>query len=190
MTSYFFNYFENANLIIPSNKLSGQLWLGNYKAALDPQFLKDQNITVIVNVSPDIPYIYNIMDQKDHKLMKLETFRIPVYDSLLDQDIYLMEQYFNTVLPFLLKKLLTEKKNVLVHCAAGRQRSFAVVAALLFVFIDNNLLNVSDIKNKDDKSKLMKKVIAYISKKRPQVCSFGLRCNFKSSLERFFHIKF
>jgi hypothetical protein len=185
---YINSLFDNVNLIIPENNKSGALWLGNYKSALDPVFLKDNNITVIVNCSVDLPYIYDILDPSNHGLEKLETFRIPVYDSLLEHDIYIMEQYYHTVLPFILKKLLKEHKNILVHCHAGAQRSASVVAAVLFVLIDNNIMEFEGLQNKNDKSKLMKKIIAYILEKRPRTFSYGFRVNFKKSLEGFFGI--
>ena len=182
------SYFDNVNNIIPKSRLSGALWLGNYKSALDPVFLKDNNISVIINCSVDLPYIYDILDPAKHGLTKLETFRIPVYDSLLDQDIYIMEQYLHTVLPFIFKKLLSEHKNILVHCHAGAQRSACVVTAVLFVLVDNEIMQFDEIPNKTDKSKLMKKVIAYVLAKRPRAFSYGFRVNFKKSLETFFNI--
>ena len=119
---------ENANLIIKRTKDNGNLWLGNMKAALNLEFLVDNNISVIINVSPDIPYVHEIMDPemlcKQNKnycgLRQLESMRIPVFDSLLPHDIYLMEQYLPHVLPFIIQKLHKEKKNVLVHCFAKK----------------------------------------------------------------------
>lgn len=196
-----YNYFDNVNNIIPGNDninggpivnniVSGQIWLGNMKAALDPKFIKENNISVIINASVDIPFIFDIMDPSKYGISKLETYRIPVYDSLLEHDIYIMEQYLHKVLPFLLKKLLKEKKNILIHCAAGRQRSGCVVAALLFVLIDNNLMKFENEREEiKDKGKLMKRIIKYIIKRRPQAFSYGLRVNFKLSLERFFNIQ-
>jgi hypothetical protein len=188
MISYINKLIENVNNIIPENKKSGALWLGNYKSALDPMFLKDNDISVVINCSVDLPYIYDILDPVNHGLNKLETFRIPVYDSLLDQDIYIMEQYFHTVLPFILKKLLTEHKNILIHCYAGAQRSAICVTATLFVLVDNDIMQFDEIPNKTDKSKMMKKVIAYVLAKRPRAFSYGFRVNFKKSLETFFNI--
>lgn len=188
--SYINSLFDNVNMIIPESNNSGALWLGNYKSALDPLFLKENNISVIINCSADLPYIYDILDPAKHGLEKLETFRIPVYDSLLDHDIYIMEQYYHTVLPFILKKLLSEHKNILVHCHAGAQRSASCVAAVLFVLVDNEVMQFDEIPNKTDKSKLMKKVIAYILAKRPRAFSYGFRVNFKKSLEAFFSIEF
>lgn len=189
MMPYINSLFENVNNIIPENNKSGALWLGNYKSALDPVFLKDNNISVIINCSADLPYVYDILDPAHHGLNKLETFRIPVYDSLLDHDIYIMEQYYHTVIPFILKKMLSEHKNILVHCHAGAQRSASVVAAVLFVLIDNEIMKFDNLQNRTDKSKLMKKIISYILEKRPRAFSYGFRVNFKKSLETFFSIE-
>lgn len=190
MMAYIEKLFDNANCVLPRNKKSGALWLGNYKSSLDPVFLKDNNITVIINCTIDLPYIYDIYTPKKNvNLGKLETFRIPVYDSLLEHDIVIMEEYFSSALPFALKKLLTERKNILVNCAAGKQRSACCVAAILFVLVDNDILNFGEIINIDNKSKLMKKIFKYMLEKRPCVFTYGFRVNFKKSLERFFNIK-
>ena len=193
MMSYIRNLLENANCIIPNTDKSGALWLGNYKSAIDPVFLKDNNINVIINCSIDLPYIYDILDLKEHGLSKLQTFRIPVYDSLLEHDIVIMEQYLSTVLPFIVTQLFTKHNNVLVHCYAGKQRSGCCVAATLFLLVDNNLMKLKskniEITNITDKSKLMKKIIKYMLEKRPCVFTYGYRINFKKSLERFFNIK-
>jgi hypothetical protein len=193
MMSYIQTLLENASCIIPKNKKSGALWLGNYKSALDPVFLKDNKISVIINCTIDLPYIYDILDQEKHGLSKLQTFRIPVYDSLLEHDIIIMEQYLSTALSFTLKKLLTEQNNVLIHCYAGKQRSSCLCAATLFVLVDNDILTLKskndEIINIDNKSKLMNKIIEYMLEKRPCVFTYGFRVNFKKSLERFFNIK-
>lgn len=184
-------YPDNANLIIKkTNGGNGNLWLGNMKAALDLDFLVDNNISVIVNVTADIPYIHEILDpemlcKKNNNycgLRQLETFRIPVFDSLLPHDIYLMEQYLPQVLPFIIQKLYNEKKNVLIHCHAGKQRSAIVVAALLYT------LQVKE-NTPQAKSKFMNNIINYIIKKRPCAFTYGLRVNFKESIENYFNIK-
>ena len=186
---YINKIFENVNLIIPKSNKSGALWLGNYKSALDPVFIKENDITVIINCSADLPYIYDILDSTQHGLEKLETFRIPVYDSLLEQDIYIMEEYLHTVLPFILKRLLKDKKNILVHCHAGAQRSAVVVAAVLYILVDNGIMEFDNVTKTKDKSKLMKRLIEYLLEKRPRVFSYGFRVNFKKSLESFFGLE-
>lgn len=193
MMSYIQTLLENASCIIPKNKKSGALWLGNYKSALDPVFLKDNDISVIINCTIDLPYIYDVLEPEKHGLSKLETFRIPVYDSLLEHDIVIMEQYLSTALPFTLKKLVNDKKNILIHCYAGKQRSSSLCAATLFLLVDNDIYDLKlknkDIKNIDDKSKLMKLIFQYMLEKRPCVFTYGYRVNFKKSLERFFNIE-
>jgi hypothetical protein len=183
-----FTILDNANLIIPETSLSGSLWLGNYKSALEPDFFLKNNISVVVNCSVDLPYIYDVIDVNSYGLSKLETFRIPVYDSLLDHDIYIMEQYFHTVIPFIIKKLLKEHKNILVHCRAGAQRSAIVTAAVLFVLVDNNLIEFKNLQKDNDKSTLIKNTIKYILRKRPRAFSYGFRVNFKKSIESFFGV--
>jgi hypothetical protein len=187
-------FYSNADVIFGKTQHVGALWLGNYKAALDLKFLLENDISVIINCTPDIPYIHEILKPDDlSKIKSLETFRISVYDSTLDHDIYLMEQYLHTVLPFLIKKLIKEKKNVLIHCHQGVQRSACVVAALLYIIKHDHLLKyepveLNKIENTPDDNQLMKNVINFMLKRRPKVFTFGYRINFKNALERFFNI--
>lgn len=181
------NMFDSANKIIDKTDRNGNLWLGDYHSTLDINFIVKNDISVIINCTPDIPYIYEILDSKDLiKIKNLETFRIPVLDSLLEHDILLMEQYYHTVIPFILRKLISEHKNILINCYAGKQRSASVVAAVLYVILDNNIVHIPGLNPPAD----MNNIIKYISKKRPVVFSFGLRVNFKKSLENFLKIKF
>jgi hypothetical protein len=181
------NMFDSANKIIDKTDRNGSLWLGDYHSTLDINFIVNNDISVIINCTPDIPYIYEILDSKDLiKIKNLETFRIPVLDSLLEHDILLMEQYYHTVIPFILRKLISEHKNILINCYAGKQRSASVVAAVLYVILDNNIVHIPGLNPPAD----MNNIIKYISKKRPVVFSFGLRVNFKKSLENFLKIKF
>jgi protein-tyrosine phosphatase len=189
MLKYINKMFENVSLIIPKNEKSGALWLGNYKSAIDPVFLKENNINVIINCSPDLPYIHDILDSTQHGLEKIESFRIPVYDSLLEQDIYIMEEYLYKVLPFILKRLLKDKKNILIHCYAGAQRSSCVTVCVLYILVDNNIIEFENVEKTKDKSKLMKRLIEFLLEKRPRVFSYGFRVNFKKSIESFFGLE-
>ena len=87
---------KNANIIITYENTN--LWIGNYKAALDYDFLKNNNISVIVNCTKEIPFIYDIVD----KPIKLETVRIPIFDTTSDIDNKIMNDKLDYVIPFII----------------------------------------------------------------------------------------
>jgi len=97
-----------------------------------------------------------------------------------------MEKYFKTIIPILIHKYTNEKKNILIHCQAGKQRSAIVVAALLKVLVDNNLITINEISKNIPTKIQFKRIYNYILSKRPQVFTYGLRINFESSFRRFF----
>lgn len=156
-------FFVNANQIVP------RLWIGNFKSALDKDFITKNNINVIVNCTNDMPFpVLN---------SPVRTIRIGVDDSLLQKDILLMESYLKKIIP-VLEEMYTERgSNILVHCHAGKQRSCIVVAALLYE------LWKSDYVGREDE--LREEVISHIISKRPQAFTFGLRVNFFQSFKRF-----
>ena len=190
----FLSRFDNANEIISGNLISGKLFLGNYHSALNPKFLAENNITVISNISVDIPFIDDILEPYElHKygINKLEKFRIPVFDSLLEHDINLMTNYLPHILQFLIKKLINEKKNILIHCHKGAQRSSCIIISLLYTLIQNDIMIFSGIylpEKTNNNTKLMKNIIKFVQKKRPCVFSYGLRVNFRKSINNYFHI--
>ena len=105
---------ENANLIVPN------LWLGNSKAAHDEEFLRKNNIFTVFNCSKDIPF---------NRLAK-RCYRVPVDDNLRQEEIRNMELWSFEIIAKLCKEMKAGH-TVLVHCAAGMQRSAAVVAMYL-----------------------------------------------------------
>jgi atypical dual specificity phosphatase len=111
------NTGQPANIIIP------RLWLGNKYAATDISFITANHITVIVNASKDIPFLEGVPTRK---------YRVPVDDNLEEAEITNMSKWA----PEIIYSVLTEYKKgavILVHCAAGVQRSAAIVAMLLIV---------------------------------------------------------
>lgn len=186
MFSYLYNaiyntFFENVNQIIP------RLYLGNYKAALDYNFIVDNKIDIIVNCTPNIPFI----ELPCQSNVNLEFIRIPVEDSLLEKDLLLMEHYFKILIPYL-HTCYKENKTILIHCYAGKQRSGIVVAALLkllldskSITLDDNYLNQSYYTN--SKKAQFYNIINYILSKRPQAFTYGWRINFKKTYQRFFY---
>jgi protein-tyrosine phosphatase len=105
---------ENANLIQPN------LWLGNAKAAHDEEFLRKNNIFTVFNCSKDIPF----------SPLAKRCYRVPVDDNLKQEEIRNMELWSFEIVAKLCKELKAGN-TVLVHCAAGMQRSAAVVAMYL-----------------------------------------------------------
>jgi protein tyrosine/serine phosphatase len=166
------NLYNDADEIIPN------LWLGNHRSALNIEFLKKNNINLIINCTQNKSFINE--DQE----MDIETYRIPVNDSLLEKDFLLMQKYFQIIIPLLLRKYTIEKKNILVHCHMGKQRSAIVVAALLKVLLDYRYIDLS-IGN-IDKKKQFDYICNYIVLKRPQAFTFGYRINFKKTFYRYF----
>lgn len=182
MITYFFNifyntFFSNADLILPN------LWLGSFRSALDTKFLKDNQINVIINCTENIPFI----DQLDNTVNyeHIEFIRIPVNDSLLEKDLLLMQDYFKIILPFLYKKYVNEKKNILIHCREGKQRSAIITAAFLKILIDSQKIDI--IKPESNMTSQFNSIVNYILNKRPQAFTYGFRINFKKTYKRYFY---
>ena len=140
---------NDADLIIPG------LWLGNVKAAMNEQFLKENNIVCVFNCTKDQPF---------HSYTR-RRYRVPVDDNLKHEELRNMELWsYETIY-----KLTKEHKqgNVLVHCYAGMQRSAAVVAMYL----------IANHRMKKDN------VITFIKRIRP--IAFWPFANFEKSIQGF-----
>lgn len=112
------NDSSDAHEIIP------RLWLGNMKASMDEDFIKQQNIQVVFNCTKNLAFS-PIIPVK---------YRIPVDDNLKEEEIRNMELWS----PEIAFKILSEYQQgriILVHCAAGRQRSAASVAFFLIAHL-------------------------------------------------------
>jgi dual specificity phosphatase 12 len=141
---------DNANLIVP------RLWLGNKVAALDSDFIRKNNITVVFNCTKDYPFSPEIPTK----------YRVPVDDNLAQQELANMARWS----PEIIYKLVREYNQghtILVHCHAGMQRSAAVVA--MFLIAMQKLSGSA--------------AIAYIRTRRP--IAFFTGVNFRSSIDSF-----
>ena len=150
MTEYS-HYNSDVVEIIPN------LWLSNYKKALDKQFLIQKKINIIINCSKDIKFINS---------SKFKKIRIPVDDNLKDDQIELLYNYFDTTSKIIFEGF-KQQKGILVHCYAGKQRSASVIAAFLM-----NFLNID-----------WREGIALIQSKKPS--SFRPGINFASALQKY-----
>ena len=107
----------NAHEIIP------RLWLGNSKASMNEDFIRNNNIVVVFNCTKNLPFSPIIPTK----------YRIPVDDNLEEAEIRNMELWSNEIAYKIIREY-AEGKTILVHCAAGMQRSAASVAFMLIAY--------------------------------------------------------
>ena len=142
--------FNNADMIVP------RIWLGNKNASMDEVFLRQNGIETVFNCTKDLPF---------HSSMR-RRYRVPVDDNLEEEEIRNMELWsFEIVYKLLLE--YKQGKTILVHCAAGMQRSAAVTAMFLMVF--------TGMKHED--------AMQYIRERRP--IAFFKNANFLKSIQGF-----
>ena len=178
--------YNNADLIL--NKDNTTLWIGDYKAALDMDFITKNNISFIVNCTPDRPYIYQTFNfnKNNSRVKYLETVRIPINDSPDIETNNEFYKYLKKIIPCIQDQFLNKKKNILIHCAAGKSRSASVVAAFLFTLLKckNEQTQNCYIGN----SELMINIINYMITRRPCVFFYGTKLNFKNAIEKYCQI--
>jgi protein-tyrosine phosphatase len=146
--------FEDAN---PADEIVPGIWLGSHKAALSTHWLSEHRIACIFNCTKDIAF----------QPSTPKKFRVPVDDNLKEEEIRNMELWSYEIV----YKLLQEYKigqPILVHCAAGMQRSAACVAMLLTVL----------------KNMKPNEAIDYIRVKRP--IAFRPAVNFEKAIYGFY----
>lgn len=105
---------NNADEILPG------LWLGNFASSKDDVFLRTHGIETVFNCTKDLPFYPMIPNR----------YRVPVHDNLEASEIRNMELWSYEIIYKLIHEM-KKGKPVLVHCAAGMQRSAAVTAMYL-----------------------------------------------------------
>lgn len=133
------------------------IWLGNKRAALNEGWLKEKNITTVFNASKDIPFSPIIKKQ----------YRIPVDDNLQPEEIRNMTLWSHEIVYKVMKEH-NEGNTILVHCAAGMQRSAAIMGMYLIA----------------KKGMTWSQAIPFIQGIRP--IAFRPQANFKDSLIAFY----
>jgi protein-tyrosine phosphatase len=130
------------------------LWLGSYKTIQDPEFMAD--IDVVFNCTKNLPMVFN-----------KKSFRLPVDDNLQKAEIDMMSSLAAEIVFHIHNEYATNRKRVLIHCYAGRQRSAAVVAMyLIFIY---------GLTPRD--------AVTFIRSRRPEAFAGGV--NFLESISRF-----
>jgi protein-tyrosine phosphatase len=111
------NAEANAHEIIP------RLWLGNAKASMDEDFIRQNNISVVFNCTKNLAF---------SPIIPIK-YRIPVDDNLEEEEIRNMELWSSEISYKMMTEYI-EGKTILVHCMAGMQRSAASVAFFLISY--------------------------------------------------------
>jgi predicted protein tyrosine phosphatase len=106
----------DAHVIIPG------IWLGNRRAAVNDKWLAEKRITVVFNATKDLPFSTTIKKQ----------YRIPVDDNLQAEEIRNMTLWSHEILYHVMKEH-NDGNIILIHCAAGMQRSAVITAMFLIV---------------------------------------------------------
>lgn len=145
----------NAHLVRP------RLWLGNYNAATDTNFLTQNNINVIYNCTKNLSFAENAPSVK-------RRYRIPIDDNLEPEEIENLAKWSPEAVLLLVQEY-RDGATILVHCAAGMQRSAATVAMFLIA---------TEGMNPDQ-------TIAAVKAKR--AIAFFPHANFRKSIEYFHH---
>ena len=146
-----------------ATKVLPNVWIGDKKASESSKFFSNANIQSVLNMTPTID---NVFRQNDG----IEYLRIPVYDSVGKRDVNKMYAYFPVICEFIFKNTVIEKKNILVHCAAGKQRSATAVAAYLVKYYRMTPYEA----------------MQYLLKHKPNVFHYGDSVNFAKSLNKWY----
>jgi protein-tyrosine phosphatase len=109
------------------------LWIGDIRSALDPEFLKKFQITVIINCTTKYPF-------PSHNSTQI---RVPVRDRGTDEDTERMYDYLCTVVPTIYD-LLSKGERILIHCYAGCHRSVCLVLGFLIRYAGMTLQQAID----------------------------------------------
>jgi len=142
---------------IPAHEILPGLWLGNRVASQDRMWLQQNQIGAVFNCTKDLPFVQGL---------PIHMYRVPVDDNLQEEEIRNLEHWSWEIVFKILKERNAENR-ILIHCAAGMQRSAAVTAMFL----------ISQYRCSTDEA------IAYIKSKRP-VAFYG-NANFYSSIKQF-----
>lgn len=149
------------------SKILENLWLGNYRDALNDQFINENEINVVVNCTPNLPF---------HNKISFK-YRIPINDDLQDESMTKMFVAMNHLIPILVKHINRGDK-ILIHCFAGMQRS-AILTLGLLTAISFNKTFANGIITQESLENYINNIKKYMVDCRPIVFTPGM--NFRKS---------
>jgi protein tyrosine phosphatase len=162
------------------NEIIPNLFLGSIESSQNFDFIKNNNISVIVNCSKDIvdSFSLNLLKPIENAPIDVQNwlyensyyikyYRIPVDDNGKDQEIENFYEYTINLL-YIIKNEYDKNKKILVHCLAGNQRSASFICAFIMLY-KNISLNDS---------------IKILLDKKPNVFFFGSNINFIEALKK------
>ena len=156
------------------NLVSNRVFVGSVKSATNYKFLKDNNISLIVNCTT----------KSSKKLPNIKYIRIPVHDpgprcKITQKDLAIMAQALPHVVEIIYNELLNGG-TVLIHCHAGVQRSAIVAAAFILKYH----------RKKNNSMLTVKEAAEIVVNRRPVAFYRGYYVNFWPSLVYFnkFHL--
>lgn len=149
-----------------ANQIISRIWVGDVHSSNDRNFLKANNIQIIVNCTKDLanvfePFPITNLDPQFLEENFIKYYRIPVDDNGREEEIKNFWQFANQLMPQIMQEY-SKQKNILIHCSAGQQRSCAFAAFLL------KQLGMTD-----------EQAFGMIVEKRPNAFNFGRQINFK-----------
>jgi len=112
--------FHDADQVVP------RLWLGNFNSSHNVKFLANKGVNVIINCTKDLPFV---------PYGGIYKYRVPVHDDLTLNEIKAMGYHLKHVIP-IIEQHYMRGDVILVHCAAGIQRSAMVVLAFLCIHFE------------------------------------------------------
>ena len=101
-----------------ANNIVPYVWISDLETALDDNFIRQNNIKTVINVTEHAPFINP----------QIKQFRIPIQDVADENDILLG---YLPMAVSIIEDSVKDKQNVLVHCHQGISRSCSVVASYL-----------------------------------------------------------
>ena len=109
-------------------EIVANLWLSDFKTAMDKKLIKKNGINIIVNCSKNLPFI---------ELSNIKKHRLSVDDNNETQNIIDMNSQLEMLIKQLSKAYL-KGNTILLYCFMGRQRSATVAACFLLYNTDLN----------------------------------------------------